>query len=71
MRSADGNLLTLYTGKGYCVGEALHALHMTSAGKITPGCWVGDDEGEYVLVSYLDGQRGNVPLQLFKRAVNF
>lgn len=58
-QSGDGARVLLYTEAGPCVGQARFAEHIAPAGDKTPGCWVMT-EG-VVLVSFLDGERGDIP----------
>lgn len=62
----DGARVLLYTATGPCVGQARLAEHIAPGGEKTPGCWVMS-EG-LVLVSFLDGERGNIPVAQLKRA---
>lgn len=67
--SGDGATITLHGGAGICLGEALAAVwrpgHGSAAAPV-PGCWllVGED----VLVSFLDGERANIPVRVLVRA---
>lgn len=65
-QSGDGARVLLYTKTGPCVGQARFAEHIAPDGEKTPGCWVMT-EG-LVLVSFLDGERGNIPVAQLKRA---
>jgi hypothetical protein len=65
-QSGDGARVLLYTKAGPCVGQARFAEHIAPDGEKTPGCWVMG-EG-MVLVSFLDGERGNIPVAQLKRA---
>jgi len=65
-QSGDGARVLLYTKAGPCVGQARFAEHIAPDGEKTPGCWVMN-EG-LVLVSFLDGERGNIPVAQLKRA---
>lgn len=65
-QSGDGARVLLYTQTGPCVGQARFAEHIAPDGEKTPGCWV-INEG-VVLVSFLDGERGNIPVAQLKRA---
>ena len=64
--SGDGSRVLLYPHAGPCVGSARLAEHVTAAGERTPGCWIFLDTG-VVLVSFLDGERGNIPVAKLKR----
>jgi hypothetical protein len=60
--ATDGATVTLHTGRGVCVGHAYAAIWRPPPGSAepdVPGCWVL--EGTTVLVSFLDGARGNIP----------
>ena len=65
-QSGDGARVLLYTKAGPCVGQARYAEHVAPDGEKTPGCWVMT-EG-VVLVSFLDGERGNIPVAQLRRA---
>lgn len=65
-QAGDGARVLLYTQVGPCVGQARFAEHIAPGGEKTPGCWVMA-EG-LVLVSFLDGERGNIPVAQLKRA---
>lgn len=60
--TSGGALVTLHTDAGPCVGRARLATHATvgSPDPPVPGCWVLD--GERVSVSWLDGDRGSIPV---------
>ena len=64
-QSSDGARVQLYSVAGPCVGSARLAEHISSTGEKTPGCWILA-EGT-VLVSFLDGDRGNIPVAHLKR----
>lgn len=64
-QSADGAKVLLYAKSGPCVGSARLAEHVSAEGEKTPGCWVLAQS--YVLVSFLDGDRGNIPVGHLKR----
>lgn len=57
--SGDGAVITLYARPGPCVGHARLAEHKTRGGVTTPGCWLL--AGAAVLVSFFDGERGDIP----------
>ena len=68
--SGDGATVTLHAGRGRCVGMALAAYWRPGPGDDrapVPGCWVVT-EGGLVLVSFLDGERGNIPAAHLVRA---
>jgi hypothetical protein len=65
-QGGDGARVLLYLATGPCVGQARLAEHIAPGGEKTPGCWVMSDG--LVLVSFLDGERGNIPLAQLKRA---
>ena len=65
-QSVDVARVRLYTKAGPCVGQARYAEHVAPDGEKTPGCWVMT-EG-VVLVSFLDGERGNIPVAQLRRA---
>jgi hypothetical protein len=67
-QSGDGAKVYLYAAAGPCVGQARLAEHVAPGGEKTPGCWVVNDS--YVLVSFLDGDRGNIPVGLLKKVAN-
>lgn len=61
---SDGATITLRTDKGPCVGEALLAVWQAAdLARTVQGCWiiVTIDGVSIVLVSFLDGERGNIP----------
>jgi hypothetical protein len=64
-QSSDGAKVLLYAKSGPCVGQARLAEHIAPAGEKTPGCWVLTQS--HVLVSFLDGDRGNIPVSHLKR----
>jgi hypothetical protein len=65
-QSGDGARVLLYTKAGPCVGSARYAEHVSPEGEKTPGCWVMTEN--LVLVSFLDGERGNIPVAHLKKA---
>lgn len=65
-QSSDGSRVLLYAKSGPCVGSARFAEHISPEGEKTPGCWVMLENT--VLVSFLDGERGNIPVAHLKRA---
>jgi hypothetical protein len=66
--SSDGARVVLYASEGPCLGNARLAEHFGPDGEKTPGCWVLT--ATHVLVSFLDGDRGNIPLAAVKRVVD-
>lgn len=60
--SAGQVIVTLRTDQGPCVGRARLATFATvgSSDPPVPGCWVLD--GDQISVSWLDGERGNIPV---------
>jgi hypothetical protein len=66
--SSDGARVVLYGHEGPCLGNARLAEHIAPDGEKTPGCWVVT--ATHVLVSFLDGDRGNIPLSMVKRVVD-
>lgn len=61
----DGSRVLLYAQAGPCIRGALLAEHVTREGEVTPGCWIV--MRAVVLVSFLDGERGNIPVSALKR----
>ena len=55
--------LTLYTEQGPCVHTARLAVWTYEDGRTVAGCWVASPT--QVLVSFLDGDRADVPLSAF------
>jgi hypothetical protein len=64
-QSSDGARVLLYADAGPCVGAARLAEHVSPEGEKTPGCWVVYQDT--VMVSFLDGERGNIPVAQLKR----
>ena len=64
-QSTDGARVLLYARPGPCVGQARFAEHISAEGEKTPGCWVLTST--FVLVSFLDGERGDIPVDRLKR----
>lgn len=65
--SPDGSAVTLHAGRGICRGEARAAIWRPAPGSsadYVPGCWiiVTIDGTPVVLVSFLDGERGTIPV---------
>jgi hypothetical protein len=67
-QAADGARVLLYARPGPCVGQARFAEHIAADGEKTPGCWVLTTT--FVLVSFLDGERGNIPVDRLKRVAD-
>jgi hypothetical protein len=69
--SGDGASITLHLGRGPCVGDAMAAIWRPPAGdQRAPvlGCWVLASSGQTVLVSFLDGDRGDIPTRVLIKA---
>lgn len=67
--ASDGATVTLRTDRGPCLGDALLAVWQSADGqRQVPGCWVLADGGTVVLVSWLDGDRGNLPVSRLVKA---
>lgn len=67
--SETGSSVTLHTGRGLCVGEARAAVWRPAPGSDAapvPGCWI--ITGGTVLVSFLDGERGDIPVARLVKA---
>lgn len=64
-QSSDGARVLLYSDAGPCVGAARLAEHVAPGGEKTPGCWVLFEN--VVMVSFLDGERGNIPVAHLRR----
>lgn len=58
--SGDGARVELHDQSGPCVGAARLAEHVAADGQKVPGCWLADSEA--VQISFLDGERGRIPL---------
>jgi len=67
-QSSDGAKVLLHSVAGPCVGSARLAEHISAEGEKTPGCWVLTPS--HVLVSFLDGDRGNIPVSHLKRVAD-
>ncbi len=67
-QSGDGAKVLLYAKAGPCVGAARLAEHVSAEGEKTAGCWVLTQS--HVLVSFLDGDRGNIPVAHLKRVAD-
>lgn len=64
-RGADGSTVTLHMGRGECAGAARVAIWRPAPGRDVPavrGCWVLAQDGSAVFVSFLDGERGDIPV---------
>jgi len=59
-QSGDGASIVLHERSGPCMGKARLAEHITAAGQRTSGCWLKTTEK--VLISFLDGERDDIPL---------
>lgn len=68
VQSGDGARILFYTQAGPCVGQARLAEHVAPGGAKTPGCWLLT--ASTVLVSFFDGERGDVPVSHLKRATS-
>ena len=64
-QSSDGARVLLYTHAGPCIRGALFAEHVAPGGDRTPGCWIV--HLAFVQVSFLDGERGDIPVAQLKR----
>jgi hypothetical protein len=64
-QSGDGASIVLHERSGPCTGKARLAEHITAAGERTSGCWL--KTSEKVLISFFDGERGDIPLSHLKR----
>jgi hypothetical protein len=58
--SGDGARIELHDQAGPCVGQARLAEHISRNGDKVPGCWLVAEGA--VKVSFLDGERGTIPL---------
>jgi hypothetical protein len=67
-QSSDGARVLLYAKPGPCVGNARFAEYIAPDGGKTPGCWLLTQNT--VLVSFLDGERGDIPVAHLKRATD-
>lgn len=66
--SSDGASITLHAESGICRGEARAAVWRPGPGSsaaAVPGCWLL--VGDRVLVSFLDGERGDIPVRALAR----
>jgi hypothetical protein len=64
-KSGDGASIVLHEKAGPCMGRARFAEHITASGERTAGCWL--KTSEKVLISFLDGERGDIPLVHLKQ----
>jgi hypothetical protein len=64
-QSADGARIVLHDEAGPCVGNAKLAEHIAPDGTVVQGCWLALPTS--VTVSFLDGERGTVPLGHLKK----
>lgn len=64
--SGDGARVVLHDKSGPCVGSARLAEHIAPNGDRVPGCWLLAND--IVKVSFLDGERGNIPVAHLKKA---
>jgi hypothetical protein len=60
-QSGDGARIVLHDEAGPCVGSAKLAEYVPLSGAIVQGCWLAVPGS--VTVSFLDGERGKVPLE--------
>ena len=67
-QASDGAKVLFYSKAGPCVGSARLAEHVAADGEKTPGCWVLTQS--HVLVSFLDGDRGNIPVAQLRRVAD-
>lgn len=64
--ATDGATVTLHDGPGQCVGAARHAVWASAdRARSVPGCWIL--HGDAVLVSFLDGERGDIAVGHLRR----
>jgi hypothetical protein len=63
--SADGARIALHDGPGPCVGAARLAEHIASNGDKVQGCWLATATN--ITVSFLDGERGLIPVTDLKK----
>jgi hypothetical protein len=64
--SGDGARVVLHDKTGPCVGAARLAEHIAPNGEKVPGCWLLANDT--VKVSFLDGERGSIPVAHLKKA---
>lgn len=60
VQSGDGARIVLYDEAGPCVRSAKLAEHISLNGDKVQGCWLTASGN--VMVSFLDGERGTIPL---------
>lgn len=63
--SPDGARIELHDDAGICVGSARQAEHISKDGEKILGCWIAVQAT--VTVSFLDGERANIPMVLLRR----
>jgi hypothetical protein len=63
--SSDGARVVLHDEAGPCVGEARLAEHISPSGDKVQGCWLATPG--MVNVSFLDGERGSIPVAHLQR----
>ena len=63
--SPDGARVVLHDEAGPCVGEAKLAEHIAPNGDKVQGCWLAAPG--IVNVSFLDGERGSIPVAHLQR----
>ena len=63
-QSGDGAQIVLHERSGPCVGQARLAEHISAGGARVSGCWL--KTSEKVLISFFDGERGDIPLAHLK-----
>lgn len=62
----DGSSIVLTDERGPCVGDARLALWISADARVkVPGCYVAFPQ--VVMVSFLDGDRGDIPIQALKK----
>lgn len=64
-QSGDGARVILHDRSGPCVGDAKLAEHIAPDGRRVAGCWLMSSDK--VLISFLDGERGDIPVSHLKR----
>ena len=64
-QSADGARIVLHDQAGPCAGSAKLAEYIPLKGNVVIGCWLALPSN--VTVSFLDGERGTVPLGDLKK----
>ena len=63
--SPDGARIELHDDAGICVGLAKLAEHIAKDGEKVLGCWIAVQTT--ITVSFLDGERANIPMILLRR----